>query len=776
MAIKEQIILEGKNKTQQAFSQVQRSMGKLQSSTRKSSSAFSKLQGAVVGAVAAFGALKVAKSFLNTAVDFENLGIQLKFLTGSAEEGAAAFDSLTKFASTVPFALDEIAKSAPLLLTVTDGADELNEVMKITGDIAAATGLSFQQTAEQLQRSFAGGIAAADLFREKGVKSLLGFEEGVRYSAAQTKEHIIKAFRDGTAVMIGASDEMAKTYTGQMSMLGDAWLKFKKNTMEAGVFPELKKQLGDVRRFVAINEKAINDFAKALGQGLGKAVVKMGEAVKFLAENSDKVMTAFKVLIGLKLASWIWKSVMAARAMYIGLAGVLGLSGPAGWALIASGVAAVTASILVMNKALGDSTEALGKDEIQKSINNTKARLLELAEANKKMEAELKELSPPIQDLTIDLDNLDGSLDGNKVRLLEMPDLYDGLIAKMAENTGETIILQKELENLEADLIKVNAAIKADEDAFASSTIELLKYEDAIVRIANQRRKDEAAKKKEAEAALVEQEKLHKLMLMKKDVFNKMVTEGESKEAKKQVFIAQHILNQKLAFKQQETDGVNKFNKKQAKLQLFLMEQQHKKKMAFNKKVAEAEKAFNENRTTALQSYTEGFMNEMKNQETVFEQLQQAGANAFHGMADALTNFVMTGKFKFKDFANMVIRELVRIAIQAAITFALKKIAGSFFGIPFLAKGGPAEAGKPHIVGEEGPELFVPGRSGTVIPNDQIRSKGGAEVSGKNVTINFQVTALDAASFRDKLAETRSTIVGLVNEAVTDSGRSPITA
>jgi hypothetical protein len=252
-------------------------------------------------------------------------------------------------------------------------------------------------------------------------------------------------------------------------------------------------------------------------------------------------------------------------------------------------------------------------------------------------------------------------------------------------------------------------------------------------------------------------------------------TAEAEKQAQKQVFIAHHMVKQKLAFKKMEFDGVKKFEEKQAKLQLFLMEQQHKKKMAFNKKVAEAEKAFNENRTTALKSYTDGFMNEMKNQQTVFEQLQQAGANAFHSMADALTNFVMTGKFKFKDFANLVIRELVRIAVQAAITFALKKIAGSFFGIPFLAKGGPAEAGKPHIVGEEGPELFVPGRSGTVIPNDQI-TKSGTPAGSKNVTINFQVTALDAASFRDKLAETRSTIVGLVNEAVTDSGRSPITA
>ncbi|MDQ2622562.1 MAG: hypothetical protein M3Y45_05925 [Actinomycetota bacterium] len=39
--------------------------------------------------------------------------------------------------------------------------------------------------------------------------------------------------------------------------------------------------------------------------------------------------------------------------------------------------------------------------------------------------------------------------------------------------------------------------------------------------------------------------------------------------------------------------------------------------------------------------------------------------------------------------------------------------------IPQLARGGTARAGMPHIVGERGPELFVPGRTGTVVPNGQ---------------------------------------------------------
>jgi hypothetical protein len=45
------------------------------------------------------------------------------------------------------------------------------------------------------------------------------------------------------------------------------------------------------------------------------------------------------------------------------------------------------------------------------------------------------------------------------------------------------------------------------------------------------------------------------------------------------------------------------------------------------------------------------------------------------------------------------------------------------------ANGGPVTAGTPYIVGERGPEIVVPGRSGTVIPNNRIGVGGGINVA-----------------------------------------------
>lgn len=55
---------------------------------------------------------------------------------------------------------------------------------------------------------------------------------------------------------------------------------------------------------------------------------------------------------------------------------------------------------------------------------------------------------------------------------------------------------------------------------------------------------------------------------------------------------------------------------------------------------------------------------------------------------------------------------------------------------PRRANGGPVSSSTPYLVGEVGPELFVPGRGGTIIPNDQLAGRGG---NTYNVTVQAGV-------------------------------------
>jgi hypothetical protein len=60
------------------------------------------------------------------------------------------------------------------------------------------------------------------------------------------------------------------------------------------------------------------------------------------------------------------------------------------------------------------------------------------------------------------------------------------------------------------------------------------------------------------------------------------------------------------------------------------------------------------------------------------------------------------------------------------------------------ATGGPVTAGTPYIVGENGPEIVVPGRSGTVIPNNRIGVGGGGGMV-INITTGADPQAVVAA-------------------------------
>ena len=69
----------------------------------------------------------------------------------------------------------------------------------------------------------------------------------------------------------------------------------------------------------------------------------------------------------------------------------------------------------------------------------------------------------------------------------------------------------------------------------------------------------------------------------------------------------------------------------------------------------------------------------------------------------------------------------------------------------FLEKGGPADAGTPYVVGEKGPELFVPKTDGTVIPNSIFREDGGGVTAGGSYGAAGSKTALTDKQLRNVL-------------------------
>lgn len=82
-------------------------------------------------------------------------------------------------------------------------------------------------------------------------------------------------------------------------------------------------------------------------------------------------------------------------------------------------------------------------------------------------------------------------------------------------------------------------------------------------------------------------------------------------------------------------------------------------------------------------------------------------------------------------------------------------------------QGGRMNQGQPYLVGEAGPELVVPDRASNVVPNGQV---GG----GKAVTVNFNISTVDARGFNELLVNSRGLIVNMINSAVNEKGNMAI--
>ena len=87
-------------------------------------------------------------------------------------------------------------------------------------------------------------------------------------------------------------------------------------------------------------------------------------------------------------------------------------------------------------------------------------------------------------------------------------------------------------------------------------------------------------------------------------------------------------------------------------------------------------------------------------------------------------NAAIDGTKTLGEIANNVFRNISNQLISYGINAGLSNIPGlgKVFG---KAAGGPVTGGSPYVVGEKGPELFVPGTSGNIVPN---HAMGGANV------------------------------------------------
>ena len=629
-----------KDRSKQALRGLQGSLGRLKQSVFN-------LRNAFIG----LGAGLVIRNIVNTGKQIENLQVQLKFLFGSAKEGGKAFDEMAKFAAKVPFSLEEIQKGSGVLAVVSDDAKELAHLMKITGNVAAVTGLDFKTTAEQIQRSLSAGISAADLFRDKGVKEMLGFKAGATASVEETAKAFDRVFGEG-GKFDGATDELAKTFSGTLSMIGDKVFNFKRVLLDAGFFSQLKKQFGDLNKSLEKNSETMDKIAVTIGTTLAVAVEGLANGMKLLVKHSTAVMETIKILISLKVAAMFLKWGRALVGVVVPLTTIAALSG-LGLGLVAAAAAAGTTAYIALGKQL---------DDIAKKIDSN-------------YQAQKKAYDP-----TMLLDQL-GSHKKITKKLEEQKKIY----FNMFESNNK--------------LIKANKEITKEVE------------------------KQHQAYKNIHEAHLQFKNQVEVQNTLQMEVWQKL------KDQNKEWSLSNEILGA-------VNTGVQGFSRMMAEA------------VVYGKKI-----------NASFKELAKGLLVDILAK--MIERIALVMIEEF-----ILSKIIKKDKDKLAMEKNITKEKKKQVFYQALLMMMGGGGGGGSFAFPnpHKASGGAVRKGQPYIVGERGPEVFVPNSSGQIQQN--ARGTGGGSVN-----VNFNIEAIDSSSFSNVLVENRGIITSIINNALNEKGR-----
>ena len=196
---------------------------------------------------------------------------KLSFLFGSVEKGSQAFKTLNSFASKSPFAFQDIISSAGNLAVVSKDTQELARNLEIVGNVSAITGLDFQTSAEQISKAFTKGINSARLFQDKGIASLLGFQNGAEVTAFATQEAFVRVFGSGGR-FAQASNVLSNTFQGTLTKITNSFVKFQNDINKGGFFNFISAGLSVINDNLDKNSATLQKFATSFGEELTRAI------------------------------------------------------------------------------------------------------------------------------------------------------------------------------------------------------------------------------------------------------------------------------------------------------------------------------------------------------------------------------------------------------------------------------------------------------------------------------------------------------------------------
>lgn len=253
------------------------------------------LKGAITTIAGSAGVGLLVKSFIGASSKVEDFKTRLFSLTKSEELATQKLKILSNFASKAPFELPDIIEAG---ITLEAFGARVKNTIKPLGDLAAFMGVGIVEASRSFGRAFAAGAGAADVLRERGVLAMVKLRTKIddlsKLSLPQFRKALLATIIDPAGKISGATNRLAKTFTGQMSMMADAVFNLKSTIGEA-LSPAIKNLVQKriiplVKRFTIWAETN----KKIIGQQFDKIVQTTADAIEDLVKFVGRVAVGTK--------------------------------------------------------------------------------------------------------------------------------------------------------------------------------------------------------------------------------------------------------------------------------------------------------------------------------------------------------------------------------------------------------------------------------------------------------------------------------------------------
>lgn len=769
------------------------------------------LKSTLAGIGTAIASAFAVREVVQVSARFEDLRLTLQTLYRDVGAGTRAFNDIKEFAKTSSFAVEDLVQT---VLKLKSAGLEPNIALlrlfaDVSGSVADKVG-ALQAITDLYARTTAGGLGLEDLNRlaDRGIPVFQILSDKLGLSRLEITK--VGQSAEGAALILKALEVgLAETFGGA------AQAKANSLTQAMANFRDTINNLVDLLGRLGLNT-ALANFINALGGALESlkpyvALIGVGlaQAFQFLADNIKIVVAGLVALVTVFSVSVIVRLVQGVML----LTTAFGALGKTPVLKTLTFIAGVIAGLVTSFKTQGDAaSEASDKvDELNRA----------LKELEKGGELPLGQLAKDSGDLKGQVGGLNSEL---KAFNAEMANAVTNYAAQNAEQLRSF--------NLQTQLIR-----STEEQRIAVETLQNAQegYLRAIAPLLDQYNKLSASGKKEDLEKLPAIQKaikgitdeyerglpalqeginlrIQELQIVKElEYQQKLLTAAEERRISVDEALNELLLRGPREAKRANEDYLNStLTPLQRKLNEIAREERDLRDAALKRVAAQftgqdgesmdpegfaratqqAEDAARRNTELRQQQtreqyeqqrqfssgWSEAFRNYVDNATNAANQARTYFEVFSRGIEDALVRFVRTGKLSFKDFANNIIAEFVRIEAKALVMklfpsnvggaggggglFDIVKGIGSAIFGGFKAGGGPVTSNKAYIVGERGPEMFVPGSNGTIVPNNQLQQQPAMVT---NVTYSIQ--AVDAASFKQLVARDPEFLFNVTEQA-----------